>query len=61
VNGYIFNIGYNAPAPGSSFDGNCMEPRDPSRFIKWAGSVNVPNLAAFRALGHEQSGRMGPC
>lgn len=62
VYGYIFNIAYTAPNPGSVFDGDCMVGTDPTgRFIKWAGSAQVATLTAFRQMGYESHGRMGPC
>jgi hypothetical protein len=60
VNGYMFQI-YGTQRPGSSYDGDCFEARDPTRFVKWVGSVQVTSLAAFQQLGYEHTGRMGPC
>lgn len=60
VGRYVFE--FTSTPPGvSSFDSDCMQTSDTTRFVKWGGSLYA-SLASFRsATGQEMSGTIGPC
>jgi hypothetical protein len=58
VSRYVVEMGN--PRPGTSFDGDCMETSDPSRFWE-LGGTRLNGLAAVQSAGHEATGRSGPC
>lgn len=60
VDAYVFEFS-GIPRAGSSFDGDCMDARDPGRFAKYGGTVYTTLAAFTAATGQEKTGRLGPC